>query len=117
SPLKAMHFGEAELVQAIKQYVKFPVVVQPKLDGIRCIIHPQFGPVSRTLKPIPNKHIRDTLQALDIPYMDGEILLRSEGHTFQQVSSGIMSGGGTPDFVYHVFDYFEHPNEKFLERY
>ena len=35
----------------------YPVLVTPKLDGIRCLVK-DTGVVSRTLKPIPNKYIR-----------------------------------------------------------
>ena len=43
--------------------VQFPVYASPKLDGIRAVIHREYDqPVrSRTLKPIPNRFIQETL--------------------------------------------------------
>ena len=52
--------------------LRYPVCAQPKLDGIRVII--KNGVVySRSLKPIPNKHI----QALfgNLHGVDGELIV------------------------------------------
>jgi len=40
--------------------LQFPVLASTKLDGIRCCITNGIA-VSRTLKPIPNKHIQELL--------------------------------------------------------
>lgn len=79
----------------------FPVLASTKLDGIRCILLSQ-GPVSRTLKPIPNRYIRNELQAMGLVGCDGEILA---GKNFQDCSHAVMSFDGEPDFIYNVFDY------------
>jgi DNA ligase-1 len=77
------------------------VLVSPKLDGIRCIVHPTLGPVSRTLKPIPNKHIRDVLSSKAYEGMDGEIMVDGD---FSDVQSAVMSHEGKPKFIFNVFD-------------
>lgn len=99
----------------------FPVLVQPKYDGVRCIIHPTLGPVTRTLKPIPNKFIRETLS--DIPAlkgMDGEILTYDPftGATddLNQVVGNVMSRDGEPEFVLHLFDCFTDPSLSYMAR-
>ena len=84
--------------------VKYPVWVSPKLDGIRCLIHPELGPVTRSFKPIPNKHIRRLL-SLEVLYgLDGELML--DKGDFNQVQSAVMRQDGEPLFFYHVFDNF-----------
>jgi DNA ligase-1 len=96
---------------ATKTPINFPVLVSPKIDGIRCLMGPE-GPVSRTLKPIPNKFIREYLRRCP-PGLDGELTV---GSSFQQSTSGIMSHEGEPDFTYHVFDTFTDPSAPFEER-
>ena len=81
--------------------LQFPMIASPKLDGIRCL---KLGEeiVSRSLKPIPNEHIRHTLGILLPEGADGEITV---GDTFQDTSSAVMSRNGEPDFTYWMFDY------------
>lgn len=83
----------------------YPLIVSPKLDGIRCLRY--FGQaVSRTLKLIPNDYIRAQLNEYQIPDgFDGELLLRDKTALFKDVSSAVMSRSGEPDFVYAVFDW------------
>lgn len=77
-----------------------------KLDGIRCLIVGGKA-LTRKFKPIPNNHIRAWLEANCPSGLDGELMVQVEGESgnFQQVTSGIMSEAGEPDFVYNVFDY------------
>lgn len=82
--------------------INYPVLVSPKLDGIRCIIKDGVA-VSRSLKPIPNEFVQAQLAGLP-DGLDGELMLR-QGECFSNVTSGIMSRKGEPDFVFHVFDW------------
>lgn len=86
--------------------LRFPVLVSPKLDGIRCVIH-NDQPVSRTLKPIPNRFIQRELGFY--PPFDGELMVGDplDPAAFNKSTSGIMSHDGEPDFAYWVFDYVE----------
>lgn len=81
--------------------LRFPLVATPKLDGIRAV---KVGGrlLSRSFKSIPNRHIRETLEALLPDGMDGEIM---SGDNFQAVTSGVMKESGKPVFQYHAFDY------------
>lgn len=79
----------------------FPLIASPKLDGIRCIM--QNGvPMSRKLKPIPNKHVQKML-AWCGKNLDGELMV--DGLDYNGVQSAIMSEHGEPNFTYYVFDY------------
>ncbi len=83
--------------------VRFPVMASPKLDGIRCLIRDGEA-VSRTLKPIPNAHVRETLAGL--PGLDGELIVGRPTwpDCFRRSTSGVMSRDGEPPFKYFVFD-------------
>jgi DNA ligase-1 len=90
--------------------IKFPVLATPKIDGIRCLkINGQA--LSRSFKPIPNKHIRNWIEQNCPDGFDGEILC---GNGFNDVQSMVMSFEGTPDFTYLVFDYV---NESLIKPY
>lgn len=89
----------------------YPIYSSPKLDGIRCMIL-DSKPRSRTLKPIPNKHIVGVLERLHLPDgFDGEILTYSDVEGVRKVDSynilqsKVMTQAGIPDFEYHVFDW------------
>ena len=95
--------------------IRYPAMVSPKLDGIRCLIV-NCEPVTRNLKPIRNLWIYR--QLLKLPYaLDGELMV-SGG--FSNVASGVMSQDGHPDFEYHVFDILPsnmRPDMPYFKRY
>lgn len=95
--------------------VRLPVLASAKLDGIRCLIGPN-GPVSRSLKPIPNRHIRAVLNSAALLGLDGELMLRDPSATFRQTTSAVMSQDGEPDFIYWVFDCYAFPTMSFHAR-
>ncbi len=83
--------------------LKFPVLVSPKYDGIRCIIL-NGNPVTRSLKSIPNKYITSCLEGNDFNGLDGEIIVHTDNNNFQNTVSGVMSIEGKPNFTFFVFD-------------
>lgn len=83
--------------------IKYPVFASPKLDGIRCLIGPDGKAYSRNLKLIPNKHIQRILQELNLPQLDGELMIKGD---FNSVQSAVMSQEGKPNFYYNIFDVF-----------
>ena len=91
--------------------LQYPLYVSPKLDGIRCYIDMDRGPVTRSLKPVPNEHIRKTLSSDAYWGLDGEIMLTDNEQGFGSIQSAVMSFGGTPDFLFWVFDMY--PNDSF----
>lgn len=82
--------------------IKFPVLATPKLDGIRCL-KIDGKALTRNFKPIPNHHIRNTIEKLCPDGFDGEVV--GIGNTFNEVQSFVMTEEGTPDFQYVIFDY------------
>jgi DNA ligase-1 len=96
-PMLAVDCGDTAKLQ-------YPVYATPKLDGIRCM-KVNGSIVSRNFKPIPNNHIRETLERELPEGADGEICLRNT-MAFHEVTSAVMRETGTPDFVYCMFDLF-----------
>lgn len=83
--------------------LKFPLALSPKLDGIRAIV--KDGVVlSRSLKPIPNRHVQKLFAHLE--GYDGELIVgpAADKDCFLKTTSGVMSRDGEPDVNYHVFD-------------
>ena len=82
----------------------FPVLATPKLDGIRCL---KVGgqALTRSFLPIPNRFVREWIEANLPDGVDGELMVR--GGTFSETTSAINSTDGEPDFVFHVFDFVE----------
>lgn len=100
-----------------------PGCVQPKYDGIRCLIREDGIGVSRTLKPIRNQYIITELLKCGFPKgTDGELLTFKESgapqrgdiikasdlyDNFNAISSKVMSFDGCPVFAYRTFDYWD----------
>lgn len=98
----------------------FPLAATPKLDGIRALTFTN-DLVSRTMKTIPNEHIRKMLLSAGIKShgLDGEIITYDEQGKMQPlnvVSGNVMRRAGEPNFVYHVFDDFTDPNAGYMDR-
>lgn len=87
--------------------LKYPVMIQPKVDGIRCCLLDGRA-LSSTLKPIPNYYIRNCLRETHnrLPHylLDGELVLKDKTKSFQENVSAIMTQMGTPDFEFIIFD-------------
>lgn len=92
--------------------LSYPLLASHKIDGIRCLIIDGKA-MSRSLKPIPNRHVQRMLGHAALNGLDGELMV---GDSFQAVTSGIMSHDGKPDFTFHVFDDFTDPRLRYGER-
>jgi len=81
--------------------IKYPVLMSPKLDGIRCILIDGV-PHSRAGKVIPNLFVQRELKDIhNNLILDGELMVDGD---FNSVQSAIMSNSGEPDFTFNVFD-------------
>lgn len=82
---------------------KFPYIATPKIDGIRFLMVNGVA-VSRSFKPIRNKHIQSLLSNTLPDGIDGEI---TSGDTFQSSTSAVMTIKGEPKFKAWIFDYVD----------
>lgn len=95
----------------------YPLLVSPKLDGIRAlVVNGQI--VSRTLKPIPNWLVQELFGRAELNGLDGELVVGppTASDVFQRTTSGVMSRDGEPEVRFHVFDDFTHPQDPFEKR-
>lgn len=93
------------------------LVASPKLDGIRCIIIDSVA-MSRSLKPIPNKHIQWLLGRPELNGLDGEIICGDPtSHScYRDTNSACMSIKGEPDIDFYVFDHIGNPENEYCRR-
>lgn len=97
----------------------YPLLASRKLDGIRCTV--QNGQLlSRTLKPIPNKHCQDLFGRSEFEGFDGELIVGepNDKDVYRNTNSGVMSVEGEPDVYFYVFDTLpKEEGEDFSTRY
>lgn len=95
----------------------FPCYASPKLDGIRAsVINGQL--LSRSLKPIPNRHTSSILSDPIFNNFDGELIANSptSSNAMQEATSFFMSQNKVQAFTYWVFDLID-PAVGFKDRY
>ena len=105
-----MTFRPTLAVAADFSKIQYPVYASPKLDGIRCSIVDGKA-LSRTLKPIPNKHIYGQLSTSKLDGLDGELIVGSPTSKtcYTDSVSNVMAFDKVPDYTYYVFDLHDHP--------
>lgn len=100
-----MTFKPLLAVEADFDILTYPKLASIKLDGIRCIIVDGQA-VTRSLKPIPNAHIRGILSRIELDGLDGEILCAepTDPDCYRKTNSAVMGRDGAPEFTFYVFD-------------
>ena len=85
--------------------LKLPVLASPKLDGVRAVVRDGVV-LSRSLKPIPNRHVQLMFGRHELEGLDGELILGDPTHpeAYRRTVSAVMSIEGEPDVDFHVFD-------------
>jgi len=82
--------------------VRYPVLVSPKLDGVRCIVWEGVA-YSRNAKPLRNKFVQSW--ATYLHNLDGEIIVgQPTGGVVLGRSMAVTAIEGEPDFTFHMFD-------------
>jgi len=61
-----------------EEKLKFPVIIQPKVDGVRGGIHPNGKLTTRQLKPFDNLHTARVFSKQDYAGVDGELYLGTD---------------------------------------
>lgn len=95
--------------------IRFPVLASPKLDGVRAIVIDGVV-MSRSLKPIPNKHVQKLFGWME--GFDGELIVGdpTAKDVYQVTTSGVMSVEGEPDVCFWVFDLIHQGDDHFSRR-
>ncbi len=98
-----------------KNKLRFPLLVTPKLDGIRCLKINGVA-VSRTFKPIRQQFIAQTIEFYCPWNVDGEIII--PGKKFNEISSIVMTNSDeVVEFQYWIFDYVKDAaSKKYCDR-
>lgn len=99
--------------------MKFPCLVQPKYDGIRCVVRNGVA-MSRNLAPIANTMIRETLSNPLFNGLDGELIAGDPllPDVYNKTQDIVMDANADPSrVVYYVFDDFTDPRQQYQLRY
>lgn len=94
----------------------YPVLVQPKLDGIRAVVK-DGRLLSRSLKPIPNAAIRAALEQPQFEGLDGELIVGdpTADDCYRRTCSFVMAEDKTDEpWAFFVFD--QHDSDKPVEQ-
>lgn len=97
--------------------IKYPVFASPKLDGIRATVV-DGKLLSRTLKPIPNRHIYSQLSNDKLEGLDGELIVGSPTSKtcYTDSVSNVMAHDKMPNYTYYVFDDHSNPTATYRFR-
>ena len=98
--------------------LRFPLLVSPKLDGIRAVI--LGGQVySRNMKLIPNAYVQGLFGHSRFNGLDGELIVGDPccPTAFRDTTAGVMSRDGLPRAKFHVFDDCESEYDGFYVRW
>lgn len=101
--------------------LKFPCMIQPKYDGIRCVV-PGRTALSRNLTPIANDEIRNAIGDPvfgNFTGFDGELVDGPhDADVYNRTNSTVMSADGDPsNVVFNVFDDFSDPRLPYQLRF
>lgn len=90
--------------------LRYPLLVQPKLDGIRAsVVNGKL--VSRTLKSIPNREISDALSRPEFEGLDGELIVGDprDPAAYRNTTTFVMAEAKTgAPWTFFVFDLWNH---------
>jgi len=104
--LKPMLAGKATDNQIEKLFAKGPLEASFKLDGIRCMIQDGVA-LSRSLKPIRNKHVQSVIGRKEFNGFDGELIVGepTASDVYRNTTSHVMSENKEFKFSFWIFDF------------
>lgn len=85
--------------------IKFPVWVQPKVDGVRMLRRGKV--VGRSLKSFANKHVSEVFNRPNLEGLDGEVYVGEDicsSSLCRDTTSALSTIEGTPDYRWFLFD-------------
>lgn len=88
------------------ELLNYPVLVSPKLDGIRCVVIDGVA-YSRSLKPIPNISAQQFFANGKYDGFDGELIAgpHNAPDVFNRSTRFVMKRDAVDDWTFYVFDY------------
>lgn len=93
--------------------LRYPLVLSPKLDGLRCIAWEGVA-YSRNAKPLRNRFVQKYFKDNELHNLDGEIIVGTPtGGLVLERSKAVTAYEGEPDFTFHVFDSPERAHPRF----
>ena len=116
--LKPMLAAKATDEQITEMFNKFgKMVASPKLDGIRCMIQDGVA-LSRSLKPIRNKHVQNLLGKKKYNGFDGELIVGAptDKDVYRNTTKHVMSEHKEFKFTFWLFDMFTDRSLSYAER-
>lgn len=90
------------------ELLNYPVLVSPKLDGIRCIIIDGVA-YSRSLKPIPNIAVQQFFANGEYDGFDGELIAGPHNalDVFNRSTRFFMKRDAVDDWAFYIFDWIQ----------
>lgn len=99
--MKPMLAAEADL-----KTLRYPLYASPKLDGVRCVVTEDGRLLSRSLKPIPNRHVNKLFGRKELAGLDGELISGPPTATdvYRRTVGDVRREDGEPDVRLYTFD-------------
>lgn len=96
--------------------IKYPVLVTPKIKGVRCLTVGDGHPMSIDLQQIPNFFIWDELEQYGMGGLDGVLTIEGELDKNVVVDAIMVDVESRHDFEYHIFDLWAMPIDDYDDR-
>jgi DNA ligase-1 len=103
----------------VVEKLTYPLLVSPKLDGVRCTLQNRQA-LSRTLKPIPNLEVQETLSHRGLLHLDGELIVGApnESNVLNRTLRFVRARDRVgEDWNFYVFDKMGLGELPFAKRY
>lgn len=119
-PMLAASFENPQEYESELVFLNYPVLVSPKIDGIRLMKPPGSPAMSRSWTPLPNQRLQEFLTGDALfNHLDGEVVVGEDptkAGIFNETQSAIMTRHDERPFSLWFFDFWENPNEVFSIR-